>query len=538
MEMFVAGRLVRGGLWSRWTRAVVTSVVVAGAVGVTSGAGVAGAVGSPTVVDCLSRPSSQQTVTGEGTRSDSLRVPSPPADHTFDLRGTVFLGQQDANVSPMNVKPLNFGVDVPSSGLCVVGGYVKGTHSRDLDWEYLKHDPGGGDRPALRIAGSGPTVVDGLRVDNMMNGFRPMTDGVEVRNAYFAYIRDDCMENDSLRDVRIVDSLFDGCYVAFSQRPDTQSGIDPNGPRDDSVLEIERVLIRMQRMPGGFRMGPDEESYGHIWKWSDATGPAVIRDSIIMAEDIGHDDLNDLDWPANVTAHNVTLVWTGTGPYPGKLPASGVTVTTDEQVWHDARTDWLTRHGCTDIDHCDPEQITQPAAAQPGTFVDVTGSVHAGAIERLAEQGVVAGCRAGWFCPDEVVTRAQMATLVTRALGLESRSAPPFSDVPAAHPHASGIAAVAAAGVAGGFGDGTFRPGAAVTREQMATILHRALGIDPRWEGRFVDTATSVHREAIDGLAAAGITAGCDRTRFCPAAPVRRDQMATFLDRALVYGEG
>ena len=317
----------------------------------------------PSAQECLSRPDGQTTATGDAVREDGLREPSVSDDHTFDLRGTVFLGQQDTAQSPTNLKPINIGGDSGPSGLCLVGGHVKGVHSRDLGWEYLKHDPGGGDKPAVRIGGTNGTLIAGLRIDNMMNGVRPVHDGLTIRDSYFSYIRDDCLANDDLRTVRIVDSLFDGCYVAFSQRPGSGSVVDPDGPRDTSTLILDRVLVRMERMPGGFRVDdPEVETYGHIWKWSKVAGPAYIRDSIILAEDIGKDDVNDLDWPRNVTAENVTLVWTGEGSYPGRLPSTGVTVTRDVAIWDQARANWLERHGCTDVDHCRTERLVSPSS--------------------------------------------------------------------------------------------------------------------------------------------------------------------------------
>lgn len=49
---------------------------------------------------------------------------------------------------------------------------------------------------------------------------------------------------------------------------------------------------------------------------------------------------------------------------------------------------------------------------------------------------------------------------------------------------------------------------------------------------RFDDlAATNAHREAIDDLAGAGITLGCEPGRYCPDGLVRRDQMASFLTR-------
>ena len=53
----------------------------------------------------------------------------------------------------------------------------------------------------------------------------------------------------------------------------------------------------------------------------------------------------------------------------------------------------------------------------------------------------------------------------------------------------------------------------------------------PFWEGH--DERPVPHTVAlVDALAAAGITLGCEAGRYCPADPVRRDEMASFLARA------
>ena len=69
----------------------------------------------------------------------------------------------------------------------------------------------------------------------------------------------------------------------------------------------------------------------------------------------------------------------------------------------------------------------------------------------------------------------------------------------------------------------------------MATFLVRAFDLEEAPSAGFVDTEESVHSANIDALAAAGITAGCktDPLSYCPDKPVTRAQMATFLHRAI-----
>jgi len=176
-----------------------------------------------------------------------------------------------------------------------------------------------------------------------------------------------------------------------------------------------------------------------------------------------------------------------------------------------------------------------------GTFVDDNDSIHEGSIEAIAAIGVTMGCNPpvnDRFCPDQAVTRGEMAAFLNRALNLGEAYVEPFSDINGSV-HASAINAIAAAGITKGCNppDNTeFCPDRIVTRQEMASMLRRAFNLAAVQEGPFTDLGSSVHTADINGLAASGITLGCnppDNTMFCPNDLVTRGQMATFLTRAL-----
>ena len=84
-----------------------------------------------------------------------------------------------------------------------------------------------------------------------------------------------------------------------------------------------------------------------------------------------------------------------------------------------------------------------------------------------------------------------------------------------------------------------FCPQDTVTRAQMASFLNRAFDLAAVTEAGtepagFADTGGNTHQAAIDTLYASGITTGCatQPIRFCPRNPVTRAQMASFLNRA------
>jgi len=161
--------------------------------------------------------------------------------------------------------------------------------------------------------------------------------------------------------------------------------------------------------------------------------------------------------------------------------------------------------------------------------------------QKLHDAGVTQGCQAApcrLFCPDDAVTRGQMAAFIVRAANLPiPSSAPPFSDVPATHPFAKEIAALVAAKITQGCGDGTsYCPDTAVTRGQMAAFISRAKGWTS-WSGShpgFLDVPPShAFHAQIMALASHGVTQGCgDGTKYCPDQPITRGQMAVFLARA------
>lgn len=173
-------------------------------------------------------------------------------------------------------------------------------------------------------------------------------------------------------------------------------------------------------------------------------------------------------------------------------------------------------------------------------FDDVAiGSTHAAAICVLAEREVIGGIAPTLFDPQGPVTRAQTASLVSRALGLEATTEVDFPDVPDDNVHAPGIAAAVEAGILAGRVDGTFGPGLALRRDQMASMLARAADLDGVDDARFMDVADdNVHREAINAVAQAGITAGVTDTTFAPALEVTRAQLATFLLRTTAVIDG
>lgn len=186
---------------------------------------------------------------------------------------------------------------------------------------------------------------------------------------------------------------------------------------------------------------------------------------------------------------------------------------------------------------------TVPAPAEVA-FADVSSDNFASPwIERLYNAHVTGGCSTDplRYCPEQVVTRAQMAVFLERSMKGSSFtpaevSGPVFADVASSYWSAAWIKQLAADGITGGCGNGNYCPEAPVTRAQMAVFLLRAkygASYTPPavTAGTGFADVTADHWAAawIQQLAAEGITGGCGNGNYCPDAPVTRAQMAVFL---------
>lgn len=162
-------------------------------------------------------------------------------------------------------------------------------------------------------------------------------------------------------------------------------------------------------------------------------------------------------------------------------------------------------------------------------------------VKRLYNAGITSGCGNNNFCPEETVTRAQMAIFLERSMRGSSYTPPVaggstgFSDVPATHWAGAWIKQLAADRITSGCGSGNYCPDARVTRAQMAVFLLKAkYGADyapPASASTGFSDVAPTHWAAawIKQLAAEGITGGCGTELYCPDAAVTRAQMAVFL---------
>ena len=116
-----------------------------------------------------------------------------------------------------------------------------------------------------------------------------------------------------------------------------------------------------------------------------------------------------------------------------------------------------------------------PAVSAP-EFADLGAHAWAAdAIGALAEAGIIKGTSENTFSPAENITRADFAILLVRAFNLTSDNTANFADVSANDYFAAELAIARNTGIVGGIGGNKFAPRNAITRQDMMTIVYRAL---------------------------------------------------------------
>ncbi|HET8602643.1 MAG TPA: hypothetical protein VFM09_01840 [Marmoricola sp.] len=283
--------------------------------------------------------------------------------HSWQLRRAVW-----DRVAP---SPIDYPVrsDAWTKG-CLYGGRVVGdvprSWTRDQWYNAVGGRRMGGDaiRPTMTATPGNYLVIRNTFVSDYEDAFNPDAARHDATtyldHVHAQYIRDDCVENEMVpHNLVITDTLFDGCFTAFAERPGSghaqQNGTGPQS------FTVRNSLIWVRPEPLGplycnadsaprgrcVKIAPHKwlGSYG-IWKWSPQAAHSVtVTDTIFRLDMPSYSSCASQEWPRG-TYRNDILVWTGKGPYAtagdcqNVLPA-GVRLTRDLSVWTNAKRAWL-----------------------------------------------------------------------------------------------------------------------------------------------------------------------------------------------------
>ena len=117
--------------------------------------------------------------------------------------------------------------------------------------------------------------------------------------------------------------------------------------------------------------------------------------------------------------------------------------------------------------------LATPQQSLAATPTDVTGHWAYTYIARGIQLGFISGYPDGTFLPDKAVSRAEFAKMMNAALGNTGTATTSFKDVPAFEWFYNDVSKAVAATYVDGYGDGTFLPNKAISRQEAAVMIAR-----------------------------------------------------------------
>ncbi len=161
-------------------------------------------------------------------------------------------------------------------------------------------------------------------------------------------------------------------------------------------------------------------------------------------------------------------------------------------------------------------------------------------IEKWAGIGLVSGYADGTFKPGNAITRAEFTVIAYNAFELETTSRKAFDDVKTSDWFYQPVSQMAAQGFISGYGDGSFKPNAPITRAEAAIILVNIQGLKANPEAISVFEDANLIPPWAAGYIGAAFEAknisGYPDGTFRPGANITRAESVVMLDNA-IYGE-
>ncbi|MCW2278507.1 S-layer homology domain-containing protein [Heliophilum fasciatum] len=168
-------------------------------------------------------------------------------------------------------------------------------------------------------------------------------------------------------------------------------------------------------------------------------------------------------------------------------------------------------------------------------YLDTVGHWASGAIRELVLKDIMSGRTDGRFYPDQAVTRAEAAKILTGLLKLPAGKALPFRDLSQDHWAYDSISRAYGARLLTGYPDNTVHPDQPITRGEVALLLCKAyqLPLLPKQSSSFSDvTDDHFAAQSIATIAARHWVNGYPNGTFGPQKPVTRAEMAQIINQA------
>lgn len=229
-----------------------------------------------------------------------------------------------------------------------------------------------------------------------------------------------------------------------------------------------------------------------------------------------------------------------------KKPVLGRANVTDDNYEYNFSTEALEIAVSPDTDNTQTVIIAEKE--NPTPYNDMGGYSWAEiSVGALAKLGILDGFCTDSFLPAQNITRGEFTALLVRSLKLEGTTEG-FADVNDDYPFAKELKTAKKTAVALGDGNGNFNPDSPVTRQEMCTLVFRALSYKHKMKpmenaeeylSAFAhgDEIAPYAREAVAVVSRANILTRDDNQSFKPEATVKRAYAASVLERVIIHNK-
>lgn len=191
-----------------------------------------------------------------------------------------------------------------------------------------------------------------------------------------------------------------------------------------------------------------------------------------------------------------------------------------------------------DPDYVEPD----PSTSVADIFDDIQpGAWYEDAVQFAYDEGIMTGTSKTTFEPNTTTTRGMIVSILHRLEGNPVVTEEAFSDVSADDWYGKAVAWASSEGIVGGYGDGTFQPNKAITREEMASILYRYAQYKDQDVSARVDLTKYTDADQVGAWAeevmqwanAEGLINGMTEDTLVPQGNATRAQVAAMFQRYL-----
>lgn len=156
-------------------------------------------------------------------------------------------------------------------------------------------------------------------------------------------------------------------------------------------------------------------------------------------------------------------------------------------------------------------------------------------IAKLSNAGYINGYEDGSFAPNAFITRAEFVTIINKVKGATARSYKSYPDVSADAWYADQIDIAATAGFITGYDDGSIRPDACISRAEVAVVCYKAWNLSPEGQLYFTDSGSigSWAQTQIATLVSKNVLSGYEDGSFRPGDAITRAEVAKIVSRMI-----